>query len=150
MDSDELERIAAPHASKAAKIRALNEAGVNTTDISNFLGIRYQHTYNVLLRAGRIVRPEAKSAEQNAPLLALEVRADGAVILPDAVLRSLGVPAGGRIFCRQTPQGLLLIPQDEAVAELRRLAAERMPEHASLLDALLQGTPKGSASEPDG
>jgi hypothetical protein len=62
MDIDELERIAAPYDSKAAKIRALNEAGVSTTDISTFLGIRYQHTYNVLLRAGRIVRSEEKAS----------------------------------------------------------------------------------------
>ncbi|WP_022685339.1 AbrB/MazE/SpoVT family DNA-binding domain-containing protein [Sphingomonas phyllosphaerae] len=147
MDRDELERIAAPHNSKAAKVRALNEAGVSTTDISNFLQIRYQHTYNVLLRAGRITRPEPKEADAGAPLLMLEVDARGAVTLPDEILRSFNVTDGGRIFCRQTPQGLLLIPHDEAVAELRRLAAERMPEHASLLDVLLGSKPRSSSAE---
>lgn len=137
MNRDELERIAAPHNSKAAKVRALNDAGVSTTDISNFLQIRYQHTYNVLLRAGRITRAEPKGADAGVPLLMLEVDARGVVTLPDEILRSFNVTDGGRIFCRETAQGLLLIPHDEAVAELRRLAAQRMPEHASLLDALL-------------
>lgn len=150
MDREELERIAAPHNSKAAKVRALNEAGVSTTDISTFLGIRYQHTYNVLLRAGRIVRTEPKVGEAGAPLLSLDVGAGGIVTLPDEILRAFNVTDGGRIFCRQTPQGLLLIPHDEAVAELRRLAAERMPEHASLLDALLGTHPTGSSDEPVG
>lgn len=149
MDREELERLAAPHNSKAAKVRALNEAGVSTTDISTFLGIRYQHTYNVLLRAGRIVRTEPKVGETGTPLLSLDVGAGGVVTLPDEILRSFNVTNGGRIFCRQTPQGLLLIPHDEAVAELRRLAAERMPEHASLLDALLGSRTTGSPAEPD-
>lgn len=138
MDREEMERIAAPHDSKAAKIRALNKAGVTTTDISTFLGIRYQHAYNVLLRARRIIKPDA--GQDITPLLPLEVGDDGAVMLTAAIMRDFGITAGGRVFARRTEQGLLIIPQDEAIAELRRLAAERMPEHANLLDVLLNGT----------
>jgi hypothetical protein len=98
MDNDELERIGAPHDSKAAKIRAMNEAGVSNTDISTFLGIRYQYTYNVLLRAGRIVRSEEKASDQAVPLRELEGREDGSVVLPDKMLRSFDIPTGGRAF----------------------------------------------------
>jgi antitoxin component of MazEF toxin-antitoxin module len=149
MNEQDLERIAAPHASKAAKIRALNEAGVSTSDISTFLGIRYQHTYNVLLRAGRIVRAAA-GAEAIEPLVSLHVGKDGVVTLPDSLVEALGLRDGGQLFCRPTPQGLLLIPHEQAIAELRQLAAERMPEHASLLDALLGNKPPKSPGNFDG
>lgn len=135
MNQDEMERIAGDHDSKAAKIRALNEAGVSTTDISSFLGIRYQHTYNVLLRAGRI-RRDSDVAEQ-APVISLEVRPDGMVALPDTLLDAFSLQGGGQLFARQTSGGLLLMPRHVAVAEMQRVAAERMPEHASLLDSLL-------------
>lgn len=136
MNQDEMERLAGEHESKAAKIRALNEAGVSTTDISNFLGIRYQHTYNVLLRAGRI-RRDSDVTEQ-APVISLEVRPDGTVLLPASLLDTFSLQGGGQLIARQTGEGLLLMPRHVAVAEMQRVAAERMPEHASLLSSLLQ------------
>lgn len=136
MNQDEMERLAGEHESKAAKIRALNEAGVSTTDISSFLGIRYQHTYNVLLRAGRI-RRESEAGEQ-APVISLDVRPDGTVTLPASLLNTFSLQGGGQLFARQTDEGLLLMPRQVAIAEMQRVAAERMPEHASLLSSLLQ------------
>jgi hypothetical protein len=136
MDREEMERIAGAYDSKAAKIRALNEAGVSTTDISTFLGIRYQHTYNVLLRAGRI-RREGGNAEQ-APVLTLDVQPDGTVLLPGSLLDAFSLRSGGQLFARQTGEGLLLMPREVAIAEMQRVAAERMPEHASLLTSLLR------------
>ena len=136
MNQDEMERIAGAHDSKAAKIRALNEAGVSTTDISTFLGIRYQHTYNVLLRAGRI-RRDSDEKEQT-PVLSLEVRSDGTVVLPASLLQTYSLQEGGQLFARETDQGLLLMPRHVAIAEMQRVAAERMPGHASLLASLLR------------
>ena len=136
MNRDEMERLAGAHDSKAAKIRALNEAGVSTADISSFLGIRYQHTYNVLLRAGRI-RRDSGAAEQ-APVISLEVRPDGTVTLPPSLLETFSLQGGGQLFAKQTDGGLLLMPRHVAVADMQRVAAERMPEHASLLSSLLQ------------
>jgi hypothetical protein len=136
MNQDEMDRLAGEHESKAAKIRALNEAGVSTTDISNFLGIRYQHTYNVLLRAGRIRRES--EASEHTPIISLEVRPDGTVTLPSSLLETFSLQGGGQLFARETNDGLLLMPRQVAVAEMQRLAAERMPEHASLLSSLLQ------------
>lgn len=136
MNHDEMERIAGAHETKAAKIRALNEAGVTTSDISSFLEIRYQHTYNVLLRAGRIRRES--DAGEHGPVLSLEVRSDGTLVLPDELLNTFSLQDGGQLFARQTDKGLLLMPRQVAVAEMQRLAAEHMPEHASLLKSLLQ------------
>ena len=136
MEHEDLERIAGAHDSKAAKIRALNEAGVSTTEISSFLGIRYQHTYNVLLRAGRI-RRDSDAAEE-APVLCLQVQPDGTVVLPASLLDDLALDGGGQLFARQTADGLLLMPRHLAIAEMQRVAAERMPGHASLLSSLLR------------
>lgn len=135
MDRDEMERIASAHDSKAAKVRALNEAGVSTAEISSFLGIRYQHTYNVLLRAGRIRRDSDAAAQ--GPVLSFTVRPDGTVELPESLLADFGLTGGGQLFARQTPDGLLLMPREFAIAEMQRVAAERMPEHAPLLASLL-------------
>jgi antitoxin component of MazEF toxin-antitoxin module len=143
----EMEEIIAGLDTKAAKIRALNEAGADTSAISEFLGIRYQHTYNVLLRAKRLGRSEPLPAE--APVIALEVQPGGTVILPAGLLGTLGLQEGSQLFCRHTPDGLLLLPRDKAIAELQRLALERMPEHASLLVALLEGRSTGSLMESD-
>lgn len=137
MDHTELERIAGAHDSKAAKVRALNEAGVSIADISRFLEIRYQHTYNVLLRAGRIKR-DSDPVEQ-APVLTMEVRPDGTVALPASVLDAFQLEDGGQLFARQTAEGLLLMPREVAIAEMERVATERMPEHAALLASLLRG-----------
>jgi hypothetical protein len=136
LDRSEMERIAADHTSKAAKIRALNEAGFSTTDISTFLEIRYQHTYNVLLRAKRIGK-ESEAADQP-PVIALQVRPDGTLELPPALIAAFSLENGGQLFARQTDQGLLLMPRQLAIAEMQRVAAERMPEHAGLLESLLQ------------
>jgi len=136
MTEQEMERIASAHDTKAAKVRALNQAGVSTSDISNFLGIRYQHTYNVLLRAGRIAR-EINTGQQ-APVLSMDVQSDGTVKLPDDLMAKLSLTGGGQLFARETDNGLLLLPRHVAVAEMQRVAAERMPEHASLLSSLLQ------------
>lgn len=136
MDHDEMARIADEHDTKAAKIRALNEASFSTTDISSFLGIRYQHTYNVLLRAKRIGR-DTDTTEQ-APVVAMEVCADGTVMLPPSMLDAYDLRNGGQLFVRPTADGLLLMPRQVAVTEMQRVAAERMPEHAALLQSLLR------------
>ncbi|MEH3098672.1 hypothetical protein [Sphingomonas adhaesiva] len=137
MTHDEMERLTAEHDTKAAKIRALNEAGVATSVISDFLGIRYQHTYNVLLRAGRIGE-KAQADVSVTPVLTLQVSPDGSVTLPESMLDQLDLTGGGELFCRQTPDGLLLMPREQAAAQLQKLAAQLMPEHANLLSALLR------------
>lgn len=137
MTRDEMAQIADAHDTKAAKVRALNEAGVSTTEISSFLKIRYQHTYNVLLRAKRIGRT-APPAPATGEIMALVVDRSGSITLPDNILEAFDLRDGGQLFVRQTADGLVLMPRDVAIADLQRRAAERMPEHAGLLTALLQ------------
>lgn len=137
MQDTDMKRIADAHTTKASKVRALNKAGVSTSDISRFLGIRYQHSYNILLRAGRIGKAESIAAEARSAVIALTVDANGAVTLPASLLESLKLGTGDKLYCRETPDGVLLMPRDRAAAELAKVAAEHMPEHATLLSALL-------------
>ena len=147
MTRDEMAQIADAHDTKAAKVRALNEAGVSTTEISDFLEIRYQHTYNVLLRAKRIGRT-LPSAPATGEIMALVVDRSGSISLPDNILEAFDLRDGGQLFVRQTADGLVLMPRDVAIAELQRTAAERMPEHANLLAVLLQQQPTDVPSTP--
>ncbi|WP_069321168.1 hypothetical protein [Sphingomonas turrisvirgatae] len=149
MNREEMERIASAHKTKAAKIRALNEAGYSTTAISDFIGIRYQHTYNVLLRAGRVGSANETPAQTIDAAQILEVSAEGVVRLPDSILKELGLLGNaGQLFVRQTPEGLLLLPRQAVLDHLQRLAVERMPEHADLLSALLNRTSGNSPGTP--
>lgn len=139
MTHDEMERIAGVHDSKAAKIRALYDAGVTVSEISTFLKVRYQHSYNVLKRAKLVGRDAAASQEQQTgTMLSVEVGADGTFTLPGPVRDALDLASGGTLYLKQTPQGVLLVPRELAIAELQRLAALHMPEHADMLTALLQ------------
>jgi antitoxin component of MazEF toxin-antitoxin module len=149
MTAEEMEAIAGGESTKAAKVRALNAAGVSTTEISNFLKIRYQHTYNVLQRAGRIRSGSDLAPPTAGPILSFEVRPDGSAVLPQDVLEALDLRRGGQLFVQQVNEGLLLLPRAVALAQLQRLAAERMPEHAALLSALLMERSSESSSVDD-
>lgn len=138
MTDQDMDRIAGPHDTTAGKIRALSEAGASTTAISKFLGIRYQHTYNVLLRAGRVGKAEQPSAAAaEAPYSIAHLQPDGGMTLPAELLIRLGAQPGDGLVCRETGEGVLIMSRASALSELQRRAAERMPEHAALLDALL-------------
>jgi hypothetical protein len=139
MTKEEMEAISGEERSTAAKVRALNAAGATTTEISTFLGIRYQHTYNVLKRAGRIRSSSDATPVAAGPILSIEVQPDGSALLPSHILDAFALRGGGQLFAQQTSEGLLLLPRAAALAQLQRLAAERMPEHAALLTALLTG-----------
>ena len=53
---------------KAAKIRALDAAGYKRAEIARFLGIRYQHVRNVLIRgAPQNERPAVRAASGSEP-----------------------------------------------------------------------------------
>jgi hypothetical protein len=51
MTDPEMDEIVAGLSTKADKIRALAAAGVSKGDIARYLGIIYQHVYNVLARS---------------------------------------------------------------------------------------------------
>lgn len=146
-----MDRLTAQLTSKAAKVRALYGAGVTTADIGRYLTIRYQHVYNVLLRAGLIEKagaaPSISTKDVAADIIVTNVGNDGKIELSADIMERYGLRAGGAIYCRALPESLMLLSHDAAMAYVTQIAREKMPEQAALIEALLNrkpGTPPGS------
>ncbi|SCW75846.1 hypothetical protein SAMN02927924_02633 [Sphingobium faniae] len=145
MTHEEMDRLTAGMTSKAAKVRALNEAGVSTGDISRYLDIRYQHVYNVLLRAGAIEKStppkEARAAVLggDGEIIIGRVNDAGAIELPAQIMERYGLIAGEPLYCRTLDDGLAVLSQQAARQAITQAAREKMPEQAALLEALIGG-----------
>ena len=142
MTSDEMDDLTQGLDSKAAKVRALYSAGVSTGDIGRYIGIRYQHVYNVLLRAGMIEKAAPQGAESpslgaDAEIIVAEVGRGGGIQLPDEVMQRYGLAAGETVYCRALPEGLMILSREAALRQVTELAREKMPEQAALIEALL-------------
>lgn len=140
MDGEEMDRLTAGMKTKAEKVRALHQAGVSTADIGRYIGIRYQHVYNVLLRAG-LVSKGGQSAEEPTEageISVLALRKDGSLQLPPHLMEKYGFAAGEPLFCRETADGITLMSREAALAHVREAARARMPEQAALIEALLK------------
>lgn len=141
MTDEELHQLIANAPTKSESIRRLFLAGMSKADIGRFMGLRYQHVYNVLLR-------EDKADKQGSPAISqsnvetLEVDAAGQVQLPADFIKTNGLDNGGTLYVRRDPQGLTLMSREAVLDALRDVARKRMPDHAALLDALL-GDPRG-------
>ena len=147
MDEKEMDRITADCDSKAAKVRALNAAGVPTADIGRYLGIRYQHVYNVLLRAGVIEKGgSAGSApaafDADAEIVVLKTDAKGAVVLPGELRERIGLVPGEPVYGRVGADGVTLVGREAALAHVARVAREKMPGEAALIEALIRDSTK--------
>jgi hypothetical protein len=137
----EMDRLTAGITTKAAKVRALNEAGVSTADIGRYLDIRYQHVYNVLLRAGAISKTESAVPTPSGDAIVLTLEPGGSVRLPASFLSEHGLAEGDRLICRTGPDGMTIMSRTRALDHLREVARNRMPEESDLFEALL--TPFG-------
>lgn len=148
LSDEEMRALTAPLRTKAEKIRALGRAGVTAADIRRFLGIRYQHAYNVLKRAGIALNGRASGdgrAGTGRPARTV-LDESGCIRIPDAIRESWGVAPGAelllrleggelRVFTRAAglslAQGIVRrylrggeSPADELIAERRREAGE--------------------------
>lgn len=142
MTSDEMDELTRGLDSKAAKVRALYSAGVSTGDIGRYIGIRYQHVYNVLLRAGLIEKAAPSGAESSpsgadAEIIVAQVGAGGGIELPDEVMQRYGLAAGEAVYCRALPEGLMILSREAALRQVTELARQKMPGQVALIEALL-------------
>lgn len=140
MTNEEMHQLIADAESKSESIRRLFRAGVSKADIGRFLGIRYQHVYNVLLRESQADQ-QGFGAVSEPTFVTFEVNASGWVQLPAAFITANGLDNGGTLFGRQDKGGLTLMSRDAALDALRDIARKRIPDHAALLDALLNDAP---------
>ncbi|MBU0554950.1 MAG: hypothetical protein KKD64_06675 [Alphaproteobacteria bacterium] len=144
MTKEEMDSLTEGLDSKAAKVRALYSAGVSAGDIGRYIGIRYQHVYNVLLRAGLIAKAApatspASALNPDSEIIVARIGKNGGIELPDSVMERYGLKAGEAVYCQALPEGLMVLSQEAALAHVTRMAREKMPEQAALIEALLKG-----------
>jgi antitoxin component of MazEF toxin-antitoxin module len=126
---------------KAAKIRALAEAGVPRADIARFLDIRYQHVRNVLVATqhqpasepGKAQPPEPKDQPGK-----VRIGPEGEVRIPEIVLQRLGLSEGHSLFVEVVEGEIHLLSVTAAVRRAQAKIREFIPEGISLVDELLQ------------
>ena len=125
---------------KSAKIRALNEQGMERADIARFLGLRYQHVRNVL------VADEAKrKAGPPAPVSA-KLDPAGRVLIPSQFRDHLGLAPGDKLVLRLNEDGIQVTTLAKSVEAARSLVRQYVPAGEQLSDSLIE-TRRAEASE---
>lgn len=126
----------------AARIRALDAAGYARADIARFLGKRYQHVRNVLVRGrpkSELVR--TRSSPSNEPgdvgSQRLHVAEDGRLVIPAEMRSAMLIDANGCLTARVVEGELRVLAPKAALLKLRRLMREKAPEDVSVVDELI-------------
>jgi hypothetical protein len=125
---------------KADKIRALARARVAPADIARFLGIRYQHAYNVVKRSGLTrdrVSDSGAGAFAAGPVRA-ELASDGRVEIPEGVLRAWGVSPGDEILMSLDGEELRLFTRTAGLRLAQGIVSKYLGPGESLADELLR------------
>ena len=141
-----MERLTADTKVKSEKIRILFREGVQRADIARFMGVQYSYVQNILKRSGMLETAadrQQKDFDRGA-IYTVTVERSGKITLPPEFLKEHGIGEGETLICHDDEAGLVLMSRNAAAEWLRRIARERMPAEAALLDALL-GPPSGSS-----
>jgi bifunctional DNA-binding transcriptional regulator/antitoxin component of YhaV-PrlF toxin-antitoxin module len=142
-ESHSMEAIAQRYTTVSDKIRALDDAGFERADIARFLGKRYQHVRNVLIRdrpkrsiAGR---PRAEGTENQTKLKAkLQIGAGGRVVIPAEFRAAMGVAEGDTLSGQVVDGELRLLSKEAAIRKAQELVRQYIPEGVSLVDQLIE------------
>jgi antitoxin component of MazEF toxin-antitoxin module len=120
--------------SKAAKMRALDDAGMLRADIARFLDVKYQQVFNTL----KDRRPEADSRGQKRTHAAkLVIQESGAVLIPAHFVSELGVGVGEEVFALRNGGELRLVSKERAIEQIERTVRDGNPQLADILRGLL-------------
>lgn len=137
---EEMMAVTAPLETKSEKIRALARRGVAVADIARFLGIRYQHAYNVLKQEG--ARAPSPPPEQSPPpdLQPMRVSLDAAnrLRLPDPVIAALGLRPGDELLLRLEEDQVILFTRAAGARQARELVARYVRSGPPLSEELIE------------
>lgn len=156
--SQPMERAVAGLNTKSDKIRALYREGYSRSEIRRFLGIRYQHVRNVLVRDGylepRLSRPSRREAvvsdrrsDPSPDQVRVVVGPGGRVVIPAAYREALGIEEGGAVFMRLEGGELRVVEDETEVRRVREMIARHVPEGVSLVDDLIRERRREAAVE---
>ena len=143
------ERVVAELTTKSDKIRALFRAGYSRSEISKYLGIRYQHARNVLVAAGfkepQLASPALPESVEAGPRPAASpeqmrviVGPGGRLVIPAAYRDALQIAEGDAVFMRLDGGELRIVNDETEVLRVRELIARYVPEGVSLVEELLR------------
>jgi bifunctional DNA-binding transcriptional regulator/antitoxin component of YhaV-PrlF toxin-antitoxin module len=146
-----MEEVVAGLTTKSEKIRRLGNSGYTRQQIADFLGIRYQHVRNVLIDELRKQQGAKRSdSSPGAPEVSkadsfsnssgkARLRADGSVVLPEAIRAAAGINEGDPLFVRVAAEGEVhLLSGRAAIRYAQYLLRDIIPEDVSLVDELLK------------
>lgn len=137
MNRDEMERLTSHTDNKSEKVRILFNAGVERGDIGRFLGIRYQHVHNVLKRSGLLANNNQSVTVNPTRVFQVVVEKGRRINLPQEYADEQNVGEGDTLFCREEAGNLVIMSRPAAIEAVRDIVRKKMPEEASLLEALI-------------
>lgn len=137
---------------KAAKIRALDAAGYVRADIARFLGIRYQHVRNVLVRGAPKNERPAFNAKQDGTRtgdrIEVKIGPGGRIVIPAAFRETMEAVEGDTLVAAIDADGVVhLTSASTALRMARRIVREAIPSDISLSDSLMEDRRREAARE---
>lgn len=145
----------APEVTVSDKIRMLDRQGHPRAEIARLLGKRYQHVRNVLegdLARSRnqpaATRPTFDEPSAGGPWR-LAIRADNSVVLPGAVLESLGLRSGDVVIGRLEGGDLLLTGAATSARRARDRLRARLADTTGLSQSLIADRRREATRDAD-
>jgi bifunctional DNA-binding transcriptional regulator/antitoxin component of YhaV-PrlF toxin-antitoxin module len=135
--------------SKADKIRALARARVPPADIARFLGIRYQHAYNVMKRSGITTDSVMDAPTRGGPPGPAKATLDsyGRIAIPENVRSVLGVSAGDELLMSVEGEELRLFTRAAGLRVAQSIVSKYVQAEDGLADELIDDRRREAANE---
>jgi bifunctional DNA-binding transcriptional regulator/antitoxin component of YhaV-PrlF toxin-antitoxin module len=144
----QMQAITRPLLTKADKIRALARAGIAPAVIARFLGIRYQHAYNVIRHAGLGDRVAESAAEAfGAAPVSVKLDSNGCIEIPESLRRSWGVSAGDEILMSLDGGELRLFTRRGGLRLAQNIVSRYLRPGESLADELIRDRQREAADD---
>ena len=141
---------------KAAKIRALDAAGYKRAEIARFLGIRYQHVRNVLIRGAPQNERPAVAAEADDretvrsanDRVKVKIGPAGRIVIPAAFREAMDVEEGDTLVATVDEDGIVRLTSTSAAVRMaQRIVCAAVPAGVSLSDSLIEDRRREAARE---
>lgn len=127
----------------SAKIRALDAAGYARAEIARFLGKRYQHVRNVLVRG----QPKSEVVQDQCPVpdepgdvgsQRIRILGDGRVVIPAKMRQAMLIEEDGYLTARVVEGELRVLTPKAAVFKLQKRMRAEVPDNVSVVDDLIE------------